>query len=131
MESVVLRGPWAIVAIPVAITGAWALATPAAGGYGLALGASALAVWAVIRSGRLSKRLCEAEAAMEREVSERREMERTLADQQQRLKIVIESAPECIKLQAADGTILDMNPAGIALIGVKRREDIVGKSAYG
>ena len=131
MESVVLRGPWAIVAIPVAITGAWALATPAAGGYGLALGASALAVWAVIRSGRLSKRLCEAEAAMEREVSERREMERTLADQQQRLKIVIESAPECIKLQAADGTILDMNPAGLALIDVKRREDIVGKSAYG
>jgi PAS domain S-box-containing protein len=131
MESSHLREPWAILAIPVAIAGAWALAIPAAGGYGLALGASALAVWAVIRSGGLSRRLREAEAAMEREVSERREMERTLADQQQRLKIVIESAPECIKLQAADGTILDMNPAGLALIGAKRREDIVGKSAYG
>jgi two-component system sensor kinase FixL len=131
MEPRVLREPWTILAIPIAIAGAWALAIPTAGVYGLTLGASALAAWAIVRSAGLAKRLREAEAAMVREVSERREMERTLADQQQRLKIVIESAPECIKLQAADGTILDMNPAGLALIGARRREDIIGKSAYG
>ena len=131
MDSRHLRDSWAIVAVPIAIAGAWALAVPAAGIYGLALGASILAVWALLRSGGLSRRLREAEEAMRRETSECREMERTLADQKQRLKMVIESEPECVKLQAADGTILDMNPAGLAIIEAKRREDIVGKSAYG
>ncbi|MBI3716945.1 MAG: PAS domain-containing protein [Betaproteobacteria bacterium] len=120
-----------IAAVPVALAGAWALAIPVAGGYGLALGASALAVWAAIRNSSLSRRLREAEAAMARGVAERREIERTLADQKQRLKMVIESEPECVKLQTADGTILDMNPAGLAIIEAERREDIVGKSAYG
>jgi len=131
MESGHLRDSWVIAAVPVALAGAWVLAIPAAGGYGLALGTSALAVWAVIRSGGLSMRLREAEVAMAREVAERREIERTLADQKQHLKMVIESEPECVKLQTADGTILDMNPAGLAIIEAKRREDIVGKSAYG
>ncbi len=131
MESKPLRDSWTIVAVPVAIAGAWALAAPATGIYGLALGASILAVWALLRSGDVSRRLRKAEAAMAREVTERCEIERTLADQKQRLKMVIESEPECVKIHTADGTILDMNPAGLAIIEAKRREDIVGKSAYG
>jgi PAS domain S-box-containing protein len=131
MESKPLRDSWTIVAVPVAIAGAWALAAPATGIYGLALGASILAVWALLRSGDVSRRLRKAEVAMAREVTERCEIERTLADQKQRLKMVIESEPECVKIHTADGTILDMNPAGLAIIEAKRREDIVGKSAYG
>jgi len=91
MDSRHLRGPWATLAIPIAIAGAWALVAPAAGAYGLALGVSALAVWAILRSSGLSRRLREAEAAMMREASERRGMERTLAEQKERLKMVIES----------------------------------------
>ena len=124
-----LREPWLILAI--AIAGASALVTPAAAPYGLALGASVLAVWGALRAGALSSRLHEAEAALGREMIERREMERTLADQKQRLKIIIESEPECVKIQAADGTILDMNPAGLAIVDAKCREDIIGKLAYG
>jgi PAS domain S-box-containing protein len=131
MKSGHLREPWAILAIPVALAGTWALVTLAGGVYGLALGASVLAAWGIFRIGALSRRLREAEAATAREASERRELERALADHKQRLKMVIESEPECVKLQAADGTILDMNPAGLAIIETKHREDIVGKSAYG
>lgn len=131
MDSRHLGDAWMIVAVPVAIASAWALAISTASGYGLALGASVLATWATIRAGGLSRRLREAEAAMAREVAERREIESTLADQKQRLKMVIESEPECVKVHTADGTILDMNPAGLAIIEAKRREDIVGKSAYG
>lgn len=131
MESRHLHDSWVIAAVPVALAGAWALAAPAAGIYGLALAASLLAAWAILRGGGLSRRLREAEGAIAREASERRELERTLADHKQRLKMVIESEPECVKLQAADGTILDMNPAGLAIIEATRREDIVGKSAYG
>jgi PAS domain S-box-containing protein len=131
METRHLREPWIIVAIPLAIAGTWALVAPSAGIHGLALVAALLAFWAIFRGGVLQKRLREAEAAATRESSERRELERTLADQKQRLKMVIESEPECVKVQAADGTILDMNPAGLAIIEAERREDIVGKSAYG
>jgi PAS domain S-box-containing protein len=117
--------------IPIAIAGASALVSPAAAAYGVALGAAAFAVWAAVRSRALSSRLRDAETALEHEVIERRTLERTLADQKQQLKVIFESEPECVKLQAADGTILDMNPAGLAIVDAKRREDIVGKAAYG
>lgn len=131
MQSRRLYDSWAVAAVPAALAAGWALAVPAARMYGLALAATALAVWAILRAGALARRLREAEGAIGRETSERRELERKLADQTERLKMVIESEPECVKLQAADGTILDMNPAGLAIIEAKRREDIVGKSAYG
>ncbi len=122
---------WAMLALPIAVAGAWVAVAPGGGVYGVALGAAVLAGWEIFRNGALARRLREAEAALQRETLERREMERTLADQKQRLDLVIASEPECVKLQAADGTILDMNPAGLAIIEAKRREDIVGKSAYG
>jgi PAS domain-containing protein len=104
---------------------------PAAAPYGLALGGSILAVWGAMRAGKLSRRLRDAEAALEVEMMTHRELRRTIADQSQRPMIIMDSEPECVKVQAADGTILDMNPAGLAIIDAKCREDIVGKAAYG
>jgi two-component system sensor kinase FixL len=131
MESRQLRDSWPIAALPVAMAAVWVAAGPAAGTLGVALGTSIVAAWAVLRVVALQARLREVDAARAREAAERREVERSLAEQQQRLKIVFESAPECIKIQAADGTIIDMNPAGLKLIDARCREDIVGKSAYG
>lgn len=53
-----------------------------------------------------------------------------LRDNECRLRAIIESEPECVKLQAADGTVLEINPAGLALVGAERDEDIVGKKIY-
>jgi two-component system sensor kinase FixL len=131
MESRQLRDSWAIAALPVAMAGVWAVAGPTAGAYGVAIGASIVAAWALLRVAALQRQLCHVDAARAREAAERREVERSLAEQQQRLKIVFESAPECIKIQAADGTIIDMNPAGLNLIDARSRDEIVGKSAYG
>ena len=117
--------------VPLAITGASVLAMLAAAPYGLALSGSILAVWGAMRAGELSRRLRDAEAALEFEMMTYRELRRTIADQSQRLKIIMDSELECVKVQAADGTILDMNPAGLAIIDAKCREDIVGKAAYG
>ena len=55
-----------------------------------------------------------------------RELRRTIADQSQRLKIIMDSEPECVKLQAADRTILDMNVAGLAIIDAECREESSG-----
>lgn len=131
MQSGHLYDSWWVPVVPAAVAGAWALAVPAAQMYGLALAATALATWAILRAGGLARRLHEAETAIMRGASERRELERKLTDQKEHLKMVLESEPECVKLQAADCTILDMNPAGLAIIEAQRREDVVGKSAHG
>ena len=44
-----------------------------------------------------------------------------------RLRAIFESVPECVKLQAGDGTVLDINPAGLRLVGATRPGDIVGR----
>jgi PAS domain S-box-containing protein len=53
-----------------------------------------------------------------------------LKENENRLRAIIESAPECVKLQARDGTVLEVNPAGLALIDAERPEDFVGKSIF-
>jgi hypothetical protein len=94
-----LRTPWASIGIPLAITGASVLAMPAAAPYGLALGGSILAVWGAMRAGKLSRRLRDAEAALEVEMMTHRELRRTIADQSQRPMIIMDSEPECVKVQ--------------------------------
>lgn len=53
-----------------------------------------------------------------------------LKDNECRLRAIIESEPECVKIQAADGTVLEINPAGLRLVGAERPEDIIGKRIY-
>ena len=36
-----------------------------------------------------------------------------LKEQENRLRTIFESEPDCVKLQAMDGTVLDMNSAGL------------------
>ena len=45
-----------------------------------------------------------------------------------RLRLILETVPECVKLVAEDGTLLDMNPAGLAMIEVQRLDEVLGKS---
>jgi PAS domain S-box-containing protein len=130
-SAYLLLKPWAIFLIPIAIAGGLALTAPVVAGDGWAIGATALAVWGLLCSRALAKQLRKAESAALREAAERRETERQLAEEKQRLKTIIDSEPECVKIQAADGTILDMNPAGLAIIEARHRDEIIGKSAYG
>ena len=47
------------------------------------------------------------------------------------LRAVIETTPECVKILARDGTILQINPAGLAMAGASSADAVVGKNAYG
>jgi PAS domain-containing protein len=58
------------------------------------------------------------------ESAARKQAERSLTDQENRLQTIFESQPECVKLHAADGTILAMNRAGLALIGAQCAEQV-------
>ncbi|MCZ7564449.1 MAG: ATP-binding protein [Burkholderiales bacterium] len=75
-------------------------------------------------------RLREAEQRVrDKEVEHQGVLDR-LQENEYRLRAIIESEPECVKLQAADGTVLEINPAGLKLVDADRFEDIVGKPIY-
>lgn len=58
------------------------------------------------------------------------EITRRLEESETRLRAIIESEPECVKMQAADGTVLEINPAGLKLVDADAPEDIIGKPIY-
>ena len=49
----------------------------------------------------------------------------------EQLRAIVETTPECVKMVAADGTLLHMNSAGLAMIGATSASAVVGKSVYG
>jgi PAS domain S-box-containing protein len=57
-------------------------------------------------------------------------MSNRLRENEYRLRAIIESEPECMKLQAANGTVLEINPAGLALLQADCPGDVIGKPIY-
>ena len=48
----------------------------------------------------------------------------------QHLQALIEAEPECVKLVAPDGTLLDMNAAGLAMVEANAVEELRGRSVF-
>jgi PAS domain S-box-containing protein len=48
-----------------------------------------------------------------------------------RFRTIFESEPECVKLIGPDGTLIDMNPAGLRMIGADSIESVRGQSLFG
>ncbi len=67
---------------------------------------------------------------IDRDVTDRKKSEQDLARSEARLRAIIEAEPECVKLLAADGTLLEMNPAGLAMIEAESLGQVRGKSMY-
>jgi PAS domain S-box-containing protein len=65
--------------------------------------------------------------AVVRDVTERLRAEATL----RRLRAILESEPECVKLLAEDGTLVEMNPAGLAMIEADSAADVIGHDVAG
>ncbi len=53
-----------------------------------------------------------------------------LQESETRLRAIVESEPECVKMQDADGIVLEINPAGLKLVDADFPEEIVGKPIY-
>ena len=64
------------------------------------------------------------------DITERRQVERELTESKKYLQTVIDTEPECVKLVAADGALITMNPAGLAMIQAESLEQVRGKSIY-
>jgi PAS domain S-box-containing protein len=57
-----------------------------------------------------------------------RKMSETQAKEQ--FRAIVETTPECIKTIAADGTVLFMNPSGLAMVDASSAEAVTNKSVY-
>jgi len=50
-----------------------------------------------------------------------------LAESERELQTIIEASPECVKILAADGALLKMNPAGLQMIEADSWEQVTGR----
>ncbi|MDO8316090.1 MAG: PAS domain S-box protein [Flavobacterium sp.] len=64
------------------------------------------------------------------DITERKKNERELAKNENHLRVILQSNPECIKLIGTNGELEDINPAGLAMIEVDSFEQIKGKSLF-
>ncbi len=63
-----------------------------------------------------------------KDITERKKAEIELAESENRLRTIFNSEPECIKLVNADGELLKINPAGLAMIEAENEEQVRGKN---
>ncbi|HWP37707.1 MAG TPA: PAS domain-containing protein, partial [Gemmatimonadales bacterium] len=61
-----------------------------------------------------------------RDVTERRQAESAIAASERRLRAVIQHEPECVKILDRSGRVLEMNPAGLAMIEADFAAQVVG-----
>ena len=54
-------------------------------------------------------------------MTDRRRSEKELRESEARYRAIVETTPECVKLVGPDGTLLQMNPAGLAMIEAEAR----------
>jgi len=64
------------------------------------------------------------------DITERKRSEEILRDSEERFRAIVETTPECVKLIAADGTLLLMNEAGLKMVGADSADDAIGGSVY-
>jgi len=62
-------------------------------------------------------------------VIQRKRMEAALRHRESELRAIIEAEPECVKIMSADGILLQMNAAGLAMIEA-RAEEVIGKPMW-
>lgn len=62
-----------------------------------------------------------------RDITGHKQAEQKLAESQLQLQTIIENEPECVKLMSADGSVLQMNRAGLDMIGADTVEQVIGQ----
>jgi PAS domain S-box-containing protein len=80
--------------------------------------------------GTVSPMLEDSVVWVARDITERKGSEQALARSEGRLRQIIETEPECVKVLGANGSLLEMNPAGLAMIEADTLEQVRGRSVY-
>jgi len=62
--------------------------------------------------------------------SELKQAKAAREESEQRLRLIIDSEPECVKTVDRNGLLLSINPAGLEMIGAASEHDILGRSVF-
>ena len=62
---------------------------------------------------------------------ERERSQQDLAASERQLQTIIETEPECVKILALDGTVQQMNRAGLAMVEADSAEQVIGQNVIG
>lgn len=79
---------------------------------------------------KLEKKVAELEATRvtsDAELRQRHHIEEALRRSDERWRLIYETEPECVKVVSADGRLLSMNPAGLAMIDALSLDDVCGR----
>lgn len=61
------------------------------------------------------------------DITERKRAEETLTQSEHRLRALVETEPECVKVLDRNGSLLEMNPAGLSMIEADSLDEVRGK----
>jgi PAS domain S-box-containing protein len=64
-----------------------------------------------------------------RDITESVRVQSELSESENRLRTIFETEPECIKLLDSNCKVLDMNPAGLAILEAENRSQVIGQNA--
>jgi PAS domain S-box-containing protein len=123
--------------VPAALATTWSLWYVFAGGMaltGMLGGAMLLLTGRTLRmESTVRERTRELSAQnelLQRETAQRQEAEATLRTSIARIKAILDSEPACLKVVAPDGRLLEMNPAGLAMIEAGSPEEALGRCVF-
>ncbi len=68
--------------------------------------------------------------ALSKEIAGHIQARKKLVERENYLKTIIDSGPDCVKLTDANGIILEMNAAGMAMVEVSSSAQVVGRTMY-
>jgi len=61
------------------------------------------------------------------DITHRKEAEERLRRNEERLKVIIDNEPECVKIVDLSGTLLEMNEAGVKMLEADSQEQLIGQ----
>ena len=67
---------------------------------------------------------------LSKEIDGHIQVKKKLTERENYLKTIVDSEPDCVKLIAADGAILEMNATGMAMVEADSPEQVIGRSVY-
>jgi PAS domain S-box-containing protein len=65
-----------------------------------------------------------------RNITDQVKAEKALVESENHLRAIVQTNPECIKLLDKEGIILEMNPAGLAMMEADHVDQVIGKNIF-